>query len=219
MAKNEGSKTAVLDGNGAFTGDEARAKRASYDKPYSVEVTIEGVAHCLLKKYDCDDVEKKGNAKKGSAEKKTDNLEASVYRDPETGEIGIPGVNFKAALAAAAKSTQDPRSPRKSAKDLVRASVFVTPDLASFGKKTWDFEDRRGVCIQTSRVTRVRPAMHKGWRLTFIINVVQPQYITPDLLEQIVKNAGAFCGLGDFRPDFGRFTIRKFDVRDFCDVQ
>lgn len=194
------------------------ATRAA-DAPYSVEVTIEGVAPMLCHRYDCAAVEAKAKAAKGSATKKTDNLESYVYRDPDTGEIGIPGKNMKACLVEASRSVQDPRSPRKCARDLIRASIFVTPDIASLGKKTWDFEDKQGVILQRSRITRVRPAFRKGWRLDFQINVTQPVYVTPELLETVVKQAGAFAGLGDFRPDYGRFTIRKFEAKPFADVE
>lgn len=218
MGRNNG-KTAVIDEPEELTSDLARTSRRDGEKPYSAEVEIEGTAHLLMHKYDCAEVEAKGKAAKGSATKKTDNLESYVYRVPGSNEIGIPAANIKACFCEAAKSVQDPRSPRKSARDLVRASLFVTPDVPSLGKDKWDFEDKRGVLIQRNRITRIRPGFTTGWRLSFIVNVIQPHYVTPALLEEVVKAAGNFVGLGDFRPDYGRFTLRKFEVRDFCEAR
>lgn len=218
MGKNGTKATAVLDVAAESCGPRARIERLALELPYSVAVVVEGVAPLLCHRYDCAEVEAKARAAKGSATKKTDNLESYVYRVPETNEIGIPGRNLKACLVDAARSTQDPRSPRKSARDLVRASIFVTPEVASLGKNTWDFEDKQGVIVQRGRVTRIRPGFAKGWRLSFAVNVVQPAYVPPELLENVVKTAGAFVGLGDFRPDYGRFTIRSFEVRNHCDL-
>jgi hypothetical protein len=128
--------------------------------PYTVEVVIVGTENILFHRYDPEAVEAKSGAKKGSAEKKTDNIESYVARG-EDNDIVMPRENFKAAICAAAKSTQDPRSPRKSAKDLYKMGVKIVAD-ASFGKKTWDFLDKRGVSVNMSRVTRTRPGILRG---------------------------------------------------------
>lgn len=193
--------------------------RFEHDQPYKARVTIEGTAPLLCHRYDCDEVEAKALAPKGSKGKKSDNVESYLYRVPETNEVGIPAKNLKSMLASkrsgAGRSFQDPRSKRKNACELWQASLFVEPQVASLGKKTWDFLDRSRQCVQNAAVARVRPGFSKGWTLTFIVNVVQPSLLPPEELKRALDYAGAFVGLGDSRPDFGRFTVVRFETKPF----
>jgi hypothetical protein len=175
---------------------------------YAVEVEVVGTEAMLCHRYDTEAVKSKGAAKKGSKEKKTDNLESYVYR-LDNGECGFPGLNFKAALCDAARYQQDPRSPRKSARDLFRAGIKC-PGMASFGRKTWDYEDVRKCNVQRSAITRTRPAFKAGWQLKFRIDILLPEYVTEELLQSVVEQAGRVVGLGDFRPDFGTYRVVSF---------
>lgn len=179
--------------------------------PYRVEITIEGTAPILFHRWNCESVESKSKAKKGSAEKKTDDTESFVYRN-EKGLLCIPGEYLRGAIVGAAKFQQDPRSPRKSAADLFKAAVISMTPLASLGTKDWDYLDKRRVCIQRNAITRSRPAMKEGWKATFVLMVNLPEYIDQVLLNSTVQAAGKLIGLGDFRPSFGRFHIIKFEI-------
>lgn len=178
--------------------------------PYVVRVLITGTETMLCHRYDVEVVKEKGGAKKGSADKKTDNIESYLYRLPN-GNCGMPGLNFKASICMAAKFSQDPRSPRKSAYDLFRAGIKAISD-ADLGKATWDFLDKRKVNVQRNGITRTRPAFLAGWTCEFLIRVLLPEYITPDLLHEVIVRAGQLCGLGDFRPDFGTYRVDLFEV-------
>lgn len=180
-------------------------------KPYTARVTIEGVADILFHRWNCESVESKSRAKKGSAEKKSDDVESYVYRN-EKGNISIPGEYLKGAIVGAAKFRQDPRSPRKSAADLFKAAIVSLTPLADLGAKTWDKMDKRRVVIQRNAITRSRPAMSAGWRATFDLLVNLPEYIDPAMLNETVAAAGKLIGLADFRPSYGRFQIVSFEV-------
>jgi hypothetical protein len=119
---------------------------------------------------------------------------------------------LRGAIVAAAKFHQDPRSPRKSAMDLFKAGVVSLTDLASLGVKEWDYEDRRRVVIQRNGVTRVRPALRKGWSASVDLMVTTPEYIAPDFLQQVITKAGLLVGVGDFRPTYGRFGMVGFEL-------
>lgn len=179
--------------------------------PYRVEITIEGTAPILFHRWNCESVESKSKAKKGSAEKKSDDVESYVYRN-EKGELCVPGEYLRMAIVGAAKFQQDPRSPRKSAADLFKAAIISLTPLASLGVKDWDFMDKRRVCIQRNAITRSRPAMNTGWRAQFVLMTNLPEYIDPQLLNATVQAAGKLIGLGDFRPSFGRFNVVGFDL-------
>jgi hypothetical protein len=177
--------------------------------PATYEVTVQGVAPMLFHRWDCAAVDAKSKAKKNSKEKKTDNLESYVYRH-DNGTLGVPAENFRGALLNAAKSKADPRSPRKSARDLMNAILLVTPMIASLGVKTWDYEDSRRVTIQRNGITRIRPAMREGWQLKFHINILDTSYADEPFVHDLVSSAGRFCGLCDHRPQFGRFNVIGF---------
>ncbi len=91
------------------------------------------------------------------------------------------------------------------------AIVSLTP-LADLGKDKWDYEDQRRVVIQRNGVNRVRPAMKIGWTAEFVFLVNLPQYVSPEIFQEVLVNSGKLVGLGDFRPTYGRFDVVKFEV-------
>jgi hypothetical protein len=179
--------------------------------PYQVRISVEGSAALLFHRWSVDGVEAKAKAAKGSAAKKTDDLETYVYRDGKS-NLCVPSEYFRMALIGAAKFRQDPRSPRKSAMDLFKAGVACLDELCSLGVREWDYIDRRRVMIQRNGITRCRPAMLTGWKTSVQLQVLLPEYINSQLLNEVVAQAGRLIGVGDFRPTFGRFQVINFEV-------
>lgn len=196
-------------------GGEAPTNGAKHEieisMPYRAEITIEGVCPLLFHRWNCEAVEEKSKAAKGSKTKKTDNIESYVYRN-EDGNLCLPGEYLRQAVVNVGRSMQDPRSPRKSARDLFNATILSLTDLASLGVKEWDFEDKRRVVVQRSAITRTRPAMKEGWKVTVVLLVTEPGYVSPHLLHQALTQAGRLVGVGDFRPTYGRFNVTEFEV-------
>jgi hypothetical protein len=180
-------------------------------QPYRVTFTLTGTSDLLMHRWNNEAVDEKAKAKKGSAAKKTDDVESYVYRNDD-GMICLPGEYVRQSIIFAAKFRQDPRSPRKSAMDLYKAGVVSLTDLASFGTDKWDYEDRRRVVIQRAGVNRTRPAMKKGWRAQFDFMVLTPEYIEPSDLHSVLTQAGILIGVADFRPTYGRFSVTQFDT-------
>ena len=187
-------------------------------EPYLATITVTGTADMLMHCWNNAAVAEKAAAKKNSVTKKTDDLESYVLRD-EKGKIVMPTLNFCACIREAGKSFADPTSPRKSMKDRLKA--IIIPD-AKFGVmvssasgkecKDWDFVDSRRVVIQRAGITRNRPGFYEGWKITFKIQILEPEYLSPAKLHEIVEAAGKFQGLGDFRPTFGRFRVTYFET-------
>jgi hypothetical protein len=177
--------------------------------PYRVEVDLTGTADMLFHRWNNEGVAGKAAARKNSAAKKTDDIESYVWRNPKD-ELCIPGEYLRQAIVHAAKYRQDPRSPRKSAMDLFKASIVALTALASLGTKKWDYEDRRRAVIQRNAITRVRPAMLSGWKATFELLVLSPEYIDEAMLQDTIVQAGMLIGLADYRPTYGRFRVTKF---------
>ena len=180
--------------------------------PYAVHLTIQGTSDLLFHRWSCEDVEEKANASKNSAAKKTDNIDAYLWKD-EKGNISLPCEYLRQAIIHAAKFEKDPRSPRKSAMDLFKAGVVSITDLASLGVKEPDYLDKRRVTIQRNSISRVRPAIRSGWKASLILQILTPEYIDIVLFKKVLDTAGRLVGVGDFRPTFGRFSIVNFDVK------
>lgn len=180
------------------------------ETPYTVSVEIIGACPVIFHRWSSDAVESKAQAKKGSKEKKSDNVESYVYRDSD-GHICLPGEYLRMAMVYAAKFKQDPRSPRKSAFDLFKAGVIPLTELAKIngGTENWDYLDRRRVVVQRNGITRMRPAFLKGWSAEIDILINTPEYIDYQLFSEVLSMAGRLIGVGDFRPTYGRFDIAK----------
>lgn len=184
--------------------------------PYTATVRIRGVADILFHRWNCEAVAAKAGAAKGSKAKKSDDIESYVYRNDD-GHICLPGEYLRGAVVNAAKFRQDPRSPRKSAMDLFKAAVVpltaLAPVLVDGQPATeWGYEHQCRVQVQRNGVTRVRPAFKTGWECELELMVNLPQYVPPDMLCDVVGEAGRLIGLADFRPTYGRFQVTKFET-------
>lgn len=179
--------------------------------PYNVNVEIEGTSDILFHRWNCESVEAKSNAAKGSKAKKSDDIETYVYRN-ENNELCIPGEYLRMSIINAAKFKQDPRSPRKSAMDLFKAGVVSLTNISSLGIEKWDYEDKRRVVIQRAGISRIRPAMKSGWKASFDFLINLPEYIPPHDFHEAISLAGKLIGIGDFRPSYGRFIVTSFQI-------
>lgn len=182
-------------------------------KPYRVLVELEGTSPLLFHRWNNESVEAKSKAKKGSVEKKTDDIESFIWRNEE-GIICIPGEYVRQSVIHAAKYEQDPRSPRKSMMDLMKAALVSLTELSPTGFKEPPYIDKRRVVIQRNAVTRSRPALREGWKAKFILMVNLPEYVAPQKLNYLLQQAGRIIGLADFRPSFGRFNVNSFELLD-----
>ncbi len=97
---------------------------------------------------------------------------------------------------------------RGSLKATVLSSVFVDPEKIPLNKKTYDEIDVRPVVIQRNRVVKGRPKFNK-WELSFTISYDEKR-IKKERIAEILDEAGAAKGIGDYRPKFGRFKVVEF---------
>ena len=209
-----GSKNTKASGIGGDIGNTAVAEIAD-GEPYTMEIEIEGVCPIIFHRWNVESIDEKSKAAKGSKTKKEDNVESYLYRNAN-GVICIPGEYFRQALIHAAKYKQDPRSPRKSLMDMAKAALIVNTHEAPMFRDEKPvekyFEDKRRVTIQRAGITRVRPAVPEGWRATFSLTVLLPEYVSASLVRELTVNAGRLVGLADFRPTYGRFSVVACDV-------
>ena len=181
--------------------------------PYRVEIEITGDCPIIFHRFSVEAVEEKAASGKNTKARKTDNVESYVYRDSE-GRICVPGEYLKQAIVEAGRYRQDPRSPRKSARDLFKAIVIPLTELAPIngGSEKWDYLDQRRVVVQRSAVVRRRPAFHTGWKATISLQIQAPEYLSEKDLRGALTDAGRLVGLADHRPTYGRFSVTMFKV-------
>lgn len=141
----------------------------------------------------------------------------TIYFDEKVG-VHLPASVFEACLINAGK--QFKVTGRKTATEYIKSGVFCMEECLPFlvdGSpiKTLDDEriiiDKRTTKNPSTRGRNMRyRARFDKWSSEFTIMVNSDDYITSDLLKEIIKYAGMFVGVGDYRPRFGRFMLDNF---------
>lgn len=182
----------------------------------TIQVEIQGISPLLQHRYIFkDEFEEKAKKRTGVIDYSNEWVK-SLYWNEEVG-VYQPASHIEGALIKAAVNFQIPGKRKKTYKDLFKSAVFVGPDVIPLGIKGSPEEllkkgrlviDKRCVVVQKSRVERLRPRFD-AWALKFQIEVHDDQ-IHPDAVREILEYAGRFCGIGDFRPRYGRFQVSLF---------
>jgi hypothetical protein len=143
--------------------------------------------------------------------------ESYLYKDAE-GRICIPSVNIKACIREAGRNYRV-SGRRTTFAAMIRAGLDIKPfPYVPLIHNGWQV-DIRPVVVQRSRIPRARPRFDE-WALEFQIINRDPTVIHADSLKRILEDAGKYCGLGDFRPEFGLFKVEKFEIGgDKCEVR
>ena len=184
-----------------------------------VSVSIEGVAPGLLHHRFpevvmaglMNPVKLSGKAK-ATAEQEA---ELAAYR-METGGLCQPAEHIYSAMVRAASSFQVQGRGKMTYKDPVKGALLVEPEpiialLTPAGKPIDKYEiDARPARIQRARVMRHRPCLRE-WRLDFKLLILEEETLPAEVANAILVKAGQTIGIGDYRPRFGRFVVRKWE--------
>ena len=169
-----------------------------------VKVKIKGVISLLMHKYNFDHKEEEAKRKDEQYSIKTD-VKDALYYDKKIG-CYAPSTWIEACLREAAK---DFKQGKRTYRNTILSSVFCEQEKIPLHKKTYDEVDIRPVVIQRNRIVKGRPKFNT-WELEFVLNYDETR-IKKDILKQILEEAGATKGIGDYRPKFGRFKVIKFE--------
>lgn len=167
------------------------------------KVEVKGVAPLLFNRFpDEENKEGKSKAKKSIATKE-EQVEKSLYRE-EKGKVYQPSEHFVGAMVKAGANFK--LEGKKTYKDVVKGGVFIEP-LKIVHLKQGYVADWRGVVIPSTRgrVMKGRARMD-DWGLKFELSCIDPRATEQDLKE-ILTYAGAYIGVGDYRPRYGRFEV------------
>ena len=164
--------------------------------------------------------------------------ERKLYYDPD-GNICLPATNIYSFLFRDLPPTGAIRYvEKKKAKDyfaIAKGHVIVNPGLIPMvddkGKKIGVGEDLKLVengrfrIVEEGGITKMsggkiikqearkRPVLLLPWLLSFELSVVKNDIVTPDKLESWFEAGGFAVALGTYRPQYGRFIIKKWEVK------
>lgn len=171
-----------------------------------VKCTIKGISPLLMHAYPM--MELPRGWEKWDPKKQA---EISEYRDPETGNLYIPGIAIQRCLINAA--TYSKGKGRASLQKPVAACAIVSPERINLGVKKYTIDSRPVVIPSTKgRIIRHRPRLDK-WNCTFELEY-DDELLKDEELRQVVDDAGKRVGLLDFRPQckgsYGRFIVTEW---------
>lgn len=144
------------------------------------------------------------------------------------GYLYQPATHLEGALVEAAKAFKIKGSGNKTWRSVIRAYCYVKPGQILHLRngevvKAPDAElltnpsnylsvNVQRVTVGRAAVARSRLEIAEGWQLNFTIEVIDEQ-VGPDVIREILAEAGRAVGIGDYRPRHGRFEIVTFDVQ------
>lgn len=164
---------------------------------------VRGIAPLLFNRYpDEENAEGKSKQKK-SVMSKDDQVERSLYRTAK-GEIYQPAEHLVGAMIKAGANFK--LEGKKTYKDVVKGGVFVEPMQIVHESQLYVTDWRSTVIPSTKgRVMKGRARMDT-WELKFVVTCIDDRANANDIKE-ILGYAGAYIGIGDYRPRYGRFEI------------
>ena len=166
------------------------------------KVRIKGVAPLLMNRFSVD-TEKKSTRKK-KVYVAEEEAERKTYRTSK-GELFLPSTHFKASMIKA--STDFTMTGRKTYKDYVKSGLFILESEIVLDQQKYEIFECP-VVIQRARVMSWRP-MFKEWSCGFTIDIADDM-MNSETIKDILESAGKYKGVGDFRPEHGRFEIVEF---------
>lgn len=180
-------------------------------------VSIKGKTALLLHRFPEDAQEEASSQVHSRKERMTPRQECISYlylaTPDDLSSIYFPAENLRQCIVNGGKRF---KIGRASARTDLAAACFILPEqLPLVGD--WEIDSRPVVIPSTQgRILRHRPKFEK-WSIDFKLEVDQ-DLINEPLIRDVVKSAGNFVGIGDFRPacmgPFGRFEVVKWEEGD-----
>jgi hypothetical protein len=128
------------------------------------------------------------------------------------GEIILPSRVLEAVIAKGATKSKEGKQ--------ALSGVFVESDgvfnYRGQGKSidemciNPEFRLTVGVNVSQKRIMRTRPIFH-DWSATFELSASTEVVTDSATILRWLRDAGAFIGVGDYRPRYGRFIVDSFD--------
>ncbi len=175
-------------------------------------VTIKGITPLLVNRFHEEAQDTATSGVHTRKERPTPDEDAAMRlypkNDTDTSET-IPAENIRQSVIAASSRT---KIGRRSATTDTAAAIYIFPEMLPLSGE-WHTDSRAVVIPATrGRILRHRP-MFNEWSVSFDLQI-DGDLIAAETIKKILEDAGAFVGLGDFRParkgPYGRFQVKSW---------
>ncbi len=169
----------------------------------------------LMNRFSVENYEKSRTGLKPLQYDREDEARKSAYMAEIDGkeQLYVPGFNVYTMIL---KSSGRRKIGKSSARGLLAGLMKVLPDKIPLGTDKYEI-DSRGVVIGRARVIRHRACLPE-WTLNFEILYESDVIANPNIIREILEEAGYRMGLLDYRPQhlgpFGTFTVTKFEAEN-----
>lgn len=145
--------------------------------------------------------------------KKTDEDHEAIAKSEWLGGLYIdeqgpylPGVNIEAAMIGGGKLSKLGTQLKRSV-EIMDEKCHLEYTGPKSAEALWEqgFYDARSVKVQQARLMRYRP-MFREWAVTCEV-AFDAETINKEQVVKCLEDGGQYCGVGDYRPKFGRFTV------------
>lgn len=145
--------------------------------------------------------------------KKTDDDHEAIAKSEWLGGLYIdesgpylPGVNIEAAMIGGARLSRLGKQLERSV-EILDDKCHLQYEGPRKPEKLWEggFYDARSVKVGKARIIRYRPMFTK-WSAECQV-AFDPESIDRAQVVQCLEDGGQYCGVGDYRPKFGRFSV------------
>ena len=127
--------------------------------------------------------------------------ERKTYRTKD-GKLYLPNAHFKSSMIRS--GTDYKMAGKKTYKEYVKSGIFISPEEILLDNQKYEIHEE-AVVIGRARVMSWRPKF-KEWTCEFEIEVAD-EMLNLDILKEILISAGKYKGVGDHRPEYGRFEV------------
>lgn len=135
--------------------------------------------------------------------------EKSAYRT-EKGKLYVPSTAIKGTMINASSFK---KAGKFALRPLIAGGVRVKEQEIVLNQQKYELYITT-VVIQRARVVKARPQI-KDWKLAFTLIYNENVIANPDILHEVLADAGERVGILDFRPqkmgEFGQFKVTKFE--------
>lgn len=135
--------------------------------------------------------------------------EKVAYRN-EDGKLVIPSSHFKASMVK--EATSHIAKGKKTYKDFIKAGLIFEDENILLNPQEYEIFTC-AVVVARSRIARSRPLI-RNWSCEFVMEIIDEDWLNPTVVKQILEGAGKFKGVGDQRPEYGRFEVVSFEKID-----
>ena len=135
-----------------------------------------------------------------------------LYYDENVGPY-IPDSVIEGNIRDAAKSNRKGQAvvAGMQVNDFINKLIYKGPRDRENLYKDKRFVDIRPIKLQkSSTIMRTRPRFD-NWAVEFFITAID-EIISIQEIKKFIEYGGTFKGYGDYRPKFGRFILKSFDV-------